>query len=54
LKTTKNLFPSQTLQALTGTATGAVAVGDGLMSVACKKQPLKIGKYLKKIRRFGC
>ena len=47
LKTTKNLFPSETLQALTGTATGAVAVGDGLMSVACKKQPLKIGKYLK-------
>ena len=38
LKTTKNLFPSETLQALTGTATVAVAVGDGLMSVACKKQ----------------
>ena len=31
LKTTKNLFPSETLQALTGTASGAVAVGDGLM-----------------------
>jgi len=46
-KTTKNLFPSETLQALTGTASGAVAVGDGLMSVACKKQSLKIGKYLK-------
>jgi len=45
LKTTKNLFPSETLQALTDTATGAVAVGDGFMSVACKKQPLKIGKY---------
>jgi len=43
LKTTKNLFPSETLQALAGTATGAVAVGDGLMSVACNKQPLKIG-----------
>jgi len=34
LKTNKNLFPSETLQALTGTATEAVAVGDGLMSVA--------------------
>ena len=54
LKTTKNLFSSETLQALTGTVTGAVAVGDGLMSVACKKQLLKIGKYLKKIQRFGC
>ena len=50
LKTTKNLFPSETLQALTGTTTGAVAVGDGLMPVACKKQPLKIGKYLKKYK----
>jgi len=50
LKTTKNLFPSETLQTLTGTATGAVAVGDGLMSVACKKQSLKIGKYLKKYK----
>jgi len=50
LKTTKNLFPSETLQVLTGTATGAVAVGDGLMSVACKKQPLKIGKYFKKYK----
>jgi len=52
LKTTKNLFPSETLQALTSTPTGAVAVGDGLMSVVCKKQPLKIEKYLK-IQRFG-
>jgi len=50
LKTTKNLFPSETLQALTSTATRAVAVGDGLMSVACKKQPLKIGKYLTKYK----
>jgi len=50
LKTTKNLIPSETLQALTSTATGAVAVGDGLMSAACKKQPLKIGKYLKKCK----
>ena len=46
----QNLFPSETLQALTGTVTGAVAVEDGLMSVACKKQPLKIGKYLKKYK----
>jgi len=37
VNTTKKLFPSETLQALTGAATGAVAVGDGLMSVACKK-----------------
>jgi len=50
LKTTKNVFLSETLQALTGTPTGAVAVGDGLMPVACKKQPLKIGKYLKKYK----
>ena len=45
-----HLFPNETLQALTGTPTGDVAVGDGLMSVACKKQPLKIGKYLKKYK----
>jgi len=50
LKTTKNLFPSETLQAMTDTPTGAVAVGDGLISVACKKQPLKIGKYFKKYK----
>ena len=50
LKTTKNLFPSETRQALTGTGSGSVAVGDGLMSVACKKQPLKIGKYLKEYK----
>jgi len=31
LKTTKSLFPSETLQAPTGTPTGAAAVGDGLM-----------------------
>jgi len=47
LQTTKKLFPSETLQALTGTASGAVAVGDGLLSVTCEKQPLKIGKYIK-------
>ena len=50
LKTTKNLFPSETLQALTG----AVAVGDGLMSVACKKTTFKNCKVFKKIQRFGC
>jgi len=50
LKTTKKLFLSEKLQALTGTATGALAVGDGRMSVASKKQPLKIGKYLKKYK----
>jgi len=53
LKTTKNLFPSDTLQALTSTATGAVAVGDGLMSVACKKTTLKNWEAFKKIQRFG-
>ena len=47
LRTTKNLSSSETLQSLTGTPTRAVEVGDGLMPVASKKQPLKIGNYLK-------
>ena len=49
LKTTKNIFPSETLQALTGTATGAVAVGDGLMSVAFKNW-----EVFKNLQRLGC
>jgi len=54
LKTTKNLFPSETLQALTGTATGAVTVGDGLISVASQKTTFKNWEVFKKIQRFGC